>query len=269
MFRKTSLTEDYDIALRMALGKANLLYLYRPFGLNAATRAYFPLTFSTAVRQKTRWLIGICLQGWRNYGWVGDYRFRFTLYRDRKTVITNLINILAYIVLFYVILYELVSKGLAQYGTLVPIVGKGTLLWNIVVADTALMFWRFLHRFLTVSRIYGRKAGLLSIPRLPVGNIVNFVAAIRAFRQYFAARVTNKRVVWDKTVHHYPTFDQGKSVASPSLDEREQPGDRVEVAIAEDPHADNVRKQRQRPGRIRSPGLHRAGKNGRSKKRKQ
>ncbi len=271
MFRKTSLTEDYDIALRLALGKANLLYLYRPFGTDAATRAYFPLTFSTAVRQKTRWLIGICLQGWRNYGWVGDYRFRFTLYRDRKTVITNLVNILAYVVLFYVILYEAVSKGLTAYGTLAPIVSKGSLLWYIVVVDTVLMFWRFMHRFLTVSRIYGRKAGLLSIPRLPVGNIVNFVAAIRAFKQYFLARVRKKKVVWDKTVHHYPSFDQGKPVISPTIERKTKFAGKIEVAIADEELPRPVRGGDGVATPVRHPSAPgtRAGKNnGRSQKKK-
>ena len=208
MFSKSSLTEDYDIALRLALGKANLLYLYRPFGLNIATWAYFPQTFSTAVRQRTRWLIGICIQSWQNYGWVGDVKFRMTLYRDRKAVITNIINALAYIVLIYVLLYELAEWGLRNYGELVPIVSKGTLLWDIVLTDTGLMLWRFAHRFLSVSRIYGRKAGLISVARLPVSNIVNFTATVRALKQYFVARRAKKSVVWEKTAHKFPTFDE-------------------------------------------------------------
>ncbi len=42
LFSRSSLTEDYDFALRLALGEAKLLYLYRPFGVNIATWAYFP-----------------------------------------------------------------------------------------------------------------------------------------------------------------------------------------------------------------------------------
>jgi len=208
MFSRNTLTEDYDIALRLAMGEANLLYLYKPFGINIATWAYFPQTFSTAVRQRTRWLIGICLQAWKNYGWVGDLRFKMTLYRDRKAVITNIVNALAYIVLIYVLLYELAEWGLRDYGTLVPLVEKGTLLWYIVLVDTSLMIWRFLHRFLSVSRIYGRLAGLLSIPRLPIGNIVNFSATLRAFNQYFVVTRKKKTFTWEKTAHQYPSFDK-------------------------------------------------------------
>jgi adsorption protein B len=208
MFRRQSLTEDYDIALRLALAEANLLYLHRPFGMNIATWAYFPQTFTAAVRQRTRWLLGICIQSWQNYGWVGDARFKFTLYRDRKALMTNIINALAYIVLSYVLLYELANWGLGQYGRLTPIVTKGTLLWYIVVVDTCLMLWRFVHRYLTVGSVYGRLAGLLSIPRLPVGNIVNFAATMRALRQFLASKWTRRPILWEKTSHQFPSLTE-------------------------------------------------------------
>jgi adsorption protein B len=208
MFRRQSLTEDYDIALRLALAEANLLYLYRPFETNIATWAYFPQTFSTAVRQRTRWLIGICIQSWQNYGWVGSARFRLTLYRDRKALLSNIINALAYVMLTYVLLYELANWGLSHYGALRPIVGRGTLLWYLVLIDTSLMFWRFVHRYLAVSRIYGRLAGLLSIARLPVGNIINFAATVRAFRQFVSSLRSKKPIAWEKTTHQFPTSEE-------------------------------------------------------------
>jgi adsorption protein B len=208
MFSRKSLTEDYDIALRLALGKAKLLYLNRPFGINVSTWAFFPQTFSAAVRQRSRWLIGICLQAWRSYGWHGSFRLRLTLYRDRKAVIANIINALAYLVLVYVVLYELADWGLRAYGTLEPLVGRSTFLWYVVLTDTALMLWRFLHRFLSVSRVYGRRAAFLSIPRLPVGNIINFAATARALHQYFRANRKREEVAWDKTEHEFPEFEE-------------------------------------------------------------
>jgi adsorption protein B len=205
IFSKASMTEDYDIALRLAMGKANLLFLYQPFGINAATRALFPETFRAAVRQKTRWLIGICLQSWANIGWVGDLRFRFTLYRDRKAVITNVINSLAYIVFTYVLLYELARLGLTQFLSLPVLISANTMLWTLVVIDTGLMLWRMVHRYFSVTKIYGWVTGALSIPRLPVGNFINFTATVRAMWQYFTSRRRNKRIVWDKTSHTFPT----------------------------------------------------------------
>jgi adsorption protein B len=208
MFRRQSLTEDYDIALRLALAEANLLYLYLPFHLNIATWAYFPQTFSAAVRQRTRWLIGICIQAWKNYGWVGSARFKITLYRDRKAIVTNIVNALAYVVLTYVLLYELANWGLGQYGRLAPIITRGTFLWYIVLIDTSLMFWRFLHRYLSVAKVYGHLAGLLAIFRLPLGNIINFIATTRALRQYFASRRSRKPILWEKTAHRFPTIQE-------------------------------------------------------------
>ena len=102
MFARASLTEDYDISLRLALGKAKILFLHHPFGMEAATRAHFPETLTAAIRQKSRWLIGICLQSWKNYGWMGGWKFRFSLYRDRKAVLSNLFTMLGY---FVVLLY--------------------------------------------------------------------------------------------------------------------------------------------------------------------
>lgn len=214
MFRKASLTEDYDIALRLALGKAKLLFLYRPFGLNVGTRAFFPETFHTAVRQKTRWLIGICLQSWQNIGWFGDLKFRLTLYRDRKAVVTNVINAFAYMVLAYVLLYELGRRVLTAYGDLPPIINPGTLLYAIVVVDTCLMLWRFIHRFLTVNRIYGWWAGLLSILRLPLGNVINLVATVRSIGQFTLSVRNKSKLRWDKTAHTFPSADH--AVRNPS-----------------------------------------------------
>jgi len=203
-FNPRSLTEDYDMALRLALADAKLAFLYRPFGQEIATRAFFPRTVSAAVRQRSRWLTGICLQAWKTYGWRGGLRLRAMLYRDRKAILVNLVNALAYAVLFYVVLYEVASWGIAGPDQLRPVVEKGTPLWYIVLADTLLMFWRFLHRYLSVSRIYGRVAGLLSIPRLAVGNIINFAAAARAIGQALSFGLRGRRIPWEKTVHVYP-----------------------------------------------------------------
>jgi adsorption protein B len=209
IFRKASLTEDYDIALRLALGKARLAYLFLPMNLPVATCAYFPMTFAAAVRQKTRWLIGICLQSWDNIGWVGNSWFRFTLYHDRKAVVTNIVNVLAYLVLIYILFYELARWGLTHYGTLKPVIQKGTPLYGVVLIDTGFMLWRFLNRFIMVRRVYGIMPGMLSIIRLPVANLINFLAAVRGISQYISSRLNKTRVRWEKTTHrHFPGMKQ-------------------------------------------------------------
>ncbi|MCU0411051.1 MAG: phage adsorption protein NrfB [Bacteroidetes bacterium] len=205
MFARASLTEDYDIALRLAMGKAKILFLHQPFGLEVATRAYFPETFTAAVRQKTRWLIGICLQSWKNYGWMGDWKFKFSLYRDRKAVLSNLVTMLAYVVLFLFFALELLRWVLEEYHELDPIIRPYTVLWYIGLVTTTLMIWRAVHRFYFVSHVYGWFAGLMGVLRLPVSNIVNFMAAFRAVKQYFHATRENQPLKWDKTEHSFPT----------------------------------------------------------------
>ena len=205
IFRKSSLTEDYDIALRLAMGKANLLYLYRPFGINVCTQAYFPDQFWAAIRQKTRWLIGICLQSWKNVGWIGDFKFRFTLYRDRKALVTNVVNALAYFVFLYVLMYELARLGYAGDDLLPPIVSTTSPIWPVIIVNTVLMFWRFFHRALSVSRIYGWMQGLMSILRFPIGNLINSYATVRGITQFGLAVLHDRTMTWDKTSHTFPS----------------------------------------------------------------
>ncbi|MBI5020849.1 MAG: phage adsorption protein NrfB [Ignavibacteriales bacterium] len=211
IFRTSALTEDYDLALRLALGRANLLFTYKPFGIDCATRGYFPHSMSASIRQKSRWITGICLQSWQTIGWRGDAKFRFVLYRDRKAVIANIINFFAYIVILYLISYEAIRLGFAAYRQLPPIVTKGTILWDLVVIDSLLMIWRIMHRFVTVRRVYGIWAAILSIFRLPISNIINFSATGRALYQFTKAALRKKELKWEKTAHHFPTATEHSS----------------------------------------------------------
>ena len=64
-FDPGSLTEDYVLGMRLhSLGFSQVFLAGGP-----ATREYFPRTFATAVRQRTRWVIGNCLQTWERHGW--------------------------------------------------------------------------------------------------------------------------------------------------------------------------------------------------------
>lgn len=204
IFRAKSLTEDYDLALRLALGKANLLFVYKPFGIDCGTRGYFPHSMKASIRQKSRWIMGICLQAWKTIGWKGSGRFRFILYRDRKAIIANTINFFAYIVVSYLMVYEAIRFGFAAYSQLPPIVVKGTMLWNLVVIDSLIMLWRIFHRFISVRRVYGLWPGILSVFRLPISNVINFTATGRALLHFFRAMIRKKDLKWEKTAHTFP-----------------------------------------------------------------
>jgi bacteriophage N4 adsorption protein B len=205
MFARASMTEDYDISLRLAMGKAKILFLHEPFGLKVATRAFFPETLATAVRQKSRWLIGICLQSWKNYGWMGDWKFRISLYRDRKAVVSNLVTMLAYLVVFLYLILELIRWIVSDRHLLGAVIISQSLLWYIIIATSFMMVSRALHRAFFVRGIYGAFAGLLSILRLPVLNFVNFLAAIRALKLYIMSEHKKQPLKWEKTDHKFQT----------------------------------------------------------------
>ena len=66
------------------------------------------------------------------------------------------------------------------------------------------LVWRVSHRMLFTTWIYDWRHGLVSVIRLIVANLVNFLAAARAIRIYVRHRMTGKVLVWDKTAHSYP-----------------------------------------------------------------
>ena len=69
-FDATSLTEDYELGLRIAElgGRATFARVRDANGLLVAVRAFFPDRIDAAVRQKARWMTGIALAGWDRTG---------------------------------------------------------------------------------------------------------------------------------------------------------------------------------------------------------
>ena len=70
-----------------------------------------------------------------------------------------------------------------------------------------MLFLRAVQRCYFVGRIYGWEHGLLAIPRMVVTNLVNCVAAARAWRIFLSHLFLGTRIVWDKTMHDYPSAD--------------------------------------------------------------
>ena len=63
-----------------------------------------------------------------------------------------------------------------------------------------LLAWRVLMRACFTTYAYGLGEGLLSVPRLVVGNFVAIFAAARAVRIHVGGGATH----WDKTRHIFP-----------------------------------------------------------------
>jgi adsorption protein B len=232
LFNERTLTEDYSFGMKMKSAGLQTVFVnlvmddetdrwYTPLAKRRgflANWSYFPRSFARAVRQKTRWIIGISLQEWEISGWQGSTVTRFNLMKDRKVFITASVNLLAYILVTYVILAELGERGYIALH-LLPIIHKGTLLYTLILIDTVIMLLRALERVVFVTMVYGLLAGVLAVPRLIFGNILNGVATYRALLQYLKARRGGQRVPWDKTEHlegvgHMPSEGYMSTVAA-------------------------------------------------------
>jgi bacteriophage N4 adsorption protein B len=167
-------------------------------------REYFPAQFYASVKQKSRWVVGIALQGWEHLGWRGDLRTKYMLFRDRKALVTNLVTLLGYLVVAVVAaiwLTIMIDPGAYRYP---PLVEQGSVLWYVIIANAILLAWRLGFRAYCVGRVYGWQQAALSLPRTVWSNIINFGATCRAIRLYARYLRTGKLIAWDKTAHVYP-----------------------------------------------------------------
>lgn len=206
-FDAASLTEDYELGMRLrALGASAALVRIpgEAGGGMVVTREHFPDTLETALRQKSRWLLGIALMGWQRVGWHGGLADRYMLVRDRKALLTALLSMLGYVAAIGWAAVILLRWLVPAAHALPPIVPEGLFLYWLLWFNLGLLLWRLGMRAFFTGRIYGAGEALLSIPRAFVGNVINFLAAVRALRRYLRIRAGDERLVWDKTAHRFP-----------------------------------------------------------------
>ncbi|MEY4632186.1 MAG: hypothetical protein RIQ81_2306 [Pseudomonadota bacterium] len=191
LLNEKSLTEDYELGVRVGLTgfKQNFAvsYMISPEGRRdfIATREYFPRGFYRSIRQKTRWTMGITMQGWRNLRWPGRFRDRYFLFRDRKGLVTNPAALLGYLVIPIGFSAEPVSVALMM-------------VISLLAAN------RMAQRFLCVRNVYGLATAAMCVPRWPVACIINAAATLRAVKQHTASCVSGHAVRWVKTEHDLP-----------------------------------------------------------------
>lgn len=216
VYNRESLTEDYEVSLRIAARGWPTRFIKvraaRAGGVRSrprykdiiATNAYFPARFWPAVRQKSRWILGIALQSWGQLGWTGGFWMRYMLLRDRKVLVTSQVSFLGYLVLgVLAVNYLLFQAGLTPYDYLFAI-ERYTLLWKIALADSIFLCWRLLVRVALVTSTYGPWQGFLSIPRIVLGNMIAFFATNRALNLYIRSAITKRPLAWEKTKHTFP-----------------------------------------------------------------
>ncbi len=208
-----SLTEDYDIGIRLktrGLEEAFVRFPVtgaRPGTKPICVREYFPDSATTAIRQKARWIVGIVYQGFRTHGWTRSASLNWFLWRDRKGALTNFISFLASLILLQMLALWLYERFWPDAYHFLPIFDGDAWLGALLLANLCLMGNRMLQRIVFVSGYYGVAQGLMSVPRLFWGNVINFMANGRALRQVIR-QGDARRVAWDKTTHDFPSIGQ-------------------------------------------------------------
>jgi adsorption protein B len=171
-------------------------------------REYFPNTLHTAYRQKARWIIGIGMQNWQQTGWSGSLVVKYLLFRDRKSIVTAFVNILAYLLMFQFLAYS--AADMQGWGGVrfPPMFGAGSWLALVLQMTAVALVLRAIQRVYFVTVLYGWEQGLMSLPRMVVANVVNFLAVARAWRIFSGHVLLGRRIVWDKTMHDFPSTAQ-------------------------------------------------------------
>ncbi|HTX03351.1 MAG TPA: glycosyl transferase family protein, partial [Candidatus Acidoferrales bacterium] len=212
LFPTESLTEDYQLGLHFRQSGLSTIIVHQRLGFGraqhvttaaayVATREYFPDNFTAAIRQKARWIVGICFQAWQQTGWTGNLFTRYTLYRDRKAILANLLVLLGYGVFAAAIglwIWARFDPAVAQ-----PRIDAGwwPLLWAVLVFSIL----RVVQKAYFVKTIYGTRQGVLSMLRIPWSGIINAFATVRACRLFLVSQLTGAPLVWTKTAHAFPT----------------------------------------------------------------
>ncbi|WAB95918.1 cyclic di-3',5'-guanylate-activated glycosyltransferase NrfB [Pseudomonas putida] len=227
-FDVQSLTEDYDIGFRLKQKGMKCIFarysvtdpalalkrewrpgMSREFAQVICVREHFPRDWQHAIRQKSRWIVGIVFQGTSNLGWSRTGALNYFLWRDRRGLFAYLLSFLVNLLLLVLLAMWLVTVIAPQSWRFMSILSDSQLLTTLLWLNGLLLINRLFQRGWFVTRYYGIGEGLLSAPRMMWSNFVNFFANLRALRQVMEMG-DSRRVAWDKTTHEFP------AIASPA-----------------------------------------------------
>ncbi len=197
--RPDSLTEDYILGWQSPLGGFRCQFacntVKNDLGYEEiiATKEYFPSKFWQSVRQKTRWTIGIAFQGKRILRWAPTLRDNYFLMRDRRGPLNSLITFASLVVVLGASLFSSLEISSFEF-------------W--LIALTAFNFVglviRYAQRLRFYSKVYGSSPAHLVLIRWPVAILINALAALRAFYQFYLSELGLRKLKWSKTQHTLP-----------------------------------------------------------------
>jgi bacteriophage N4 adsorption protein B len=192
-FDDSSLTEDYELGLRFWQEGFSSRFVRAVDQLTETeivVRSCFPATVKTAVRQKTRWIIGIALAGWDRSGWRGRVSEHWMRWRDRRVILAAALIFAGYSGMVLWLSSWALGRAISMTWTVTTLFG----------VNFMMLLWRLLFRAYFTTLQYGWGEGACSVPRLFVGNVIAVMAASRALVGYIQFLFTG-HVVWDKTSH--------------------------------------------------------------------
>ncbi len=242
VFDISSVTEDYLMGIRLQDFPGKKIFLQQEVRVDPnlktraplATREYFPRTFRASVRQKSRWIMGISLQGCGT-SCMGKLGANYFLFRDRKAVISNLAVALGYILVLFWLAGLMINRFTSLY--LPPLIERGEIYSWLVYVVLFIFLWRIANRVIASGQIYGPLHGILAVPRLVWGNIINFCATWLAVKRFLRARRMGTVPEWGKTAHAFPTEEQlrryHKRLGDILLEMRLIRTDQLEAALGE------------------------------------
>ena len=201
--KEDSLTEDYVLGMSSAMMGFKTSFCCRytvdDKGVNnfIATREHFPNRYKAAIRQKTRWIVGIAFQGIGIVPWRGSFAHKYFLYRDRKGPLNNFLSVCTAFITIDLLLYPVFYNSMPEFmndtwfklGSLLATIG---------------MFNRIYHRIKAVIIINGWKHAWLVPFRWPIGIFINFFATMNAINKYYNLVIKNETLQWAKTNHELP-----------------------------------------------------------------
>lgn len=195
VFEPDSLTEDYEIGLRLQENGCKQMFL--PIQVDTdetiiATREYFPTDLHTAIRQRTRWVTGIALQTWQRHGWRGNWMRKYWFWRDRKGLLGSPLSMLTGILFLYGL-----QSGLWTH--------QESLVMRLMPFTVTILTLRLIFRMGCTARIYGPAMAYLAPLRVLWGNAINGIATLKAIYRFFLAMHRRERLAWLKTEHRYPS----------------------------------------------------------------
>ena len=223
-FDVQSLTEDYDIGFRLKQKGMKCIFarysisdpaltlkqewrpgMSREFSQVIGVREHVPRDWQHAIRQKSRWIVGIVFQGTSNLGWSRKGALNYFLWRDRRGLFAYLLSFLVNLLLLVLLAMWLVTVIAPDSWRFMSILSDSWLLSTLLWLNGLMLFNRLFQRGWFVTRFYGIGEGLLSAPRMMWSNFVNFFANLRALRQVMEMG-DSRRVAWDKTTHEFPAI---------------------------------------------------------------